>query len=239
MEDLITIADEQRIKRLERRLHFFEGGFAVALALLLVVALAGMRSNNQQRVDVLRVRGLIVEDAQGKARILLGAPVPKVADRKRQDDATGMIVLSETGADRVSVGAPTPAPQVAGRGVLKRIAESSGISIHDLEGNERGGFGYLDNGRVVLGMDYPTHEAVALFVMPDGHAGMIVNGQEGQAQRAGLIVNNNTGEVVFKLSDAKSQDRAVLSVRGDSAARLMITDPATKQKWDALEKLHR
>jgi hypothetical protein len=241
MEGTITTGNEQRIDRLERRVRLFERGFSIALAVLLVAVLAGMR-NSQQRRDVLRVRGLIVEDAQGKARILLGAPVPKVADRKRQDDATGMIVLGDTGSDRVTIGAPTPSPQIAGS-VRKRNAESAGIIINDLEGNERGGFGYLDNGVLGLGLDYPLgkSEAVVLFVLPSGSAGMVLNGQQRQpglnAQRAGLVVDNNTGSVELKLTDSNRASRAVLSVKGDSAARLMLLDPATKQQWDVLEKL--
>jgi hypothetical protein len=228
-----------RIQHLERRLHFFEGGFSLALVCLLAVTFLGMRARTEQRADIMRVRGLIVEDAQGRARILLGAPVPQLPDRKRQDAASGMIVLGENGADRVSVGAPTPSPQIQGK-VAKRIADGAGMQIHDQEGNERGGFSFLDNGRVVLGLDYPTREAVSMFVMPEGYAGLIISGQEGRSwERAGLVVNNTTNSVVLKLADGNNEERAMLMVRGDSAARLLMLDPATKQQWDVLEKLKR
>jgi hypothetical protein len=235
--------DEVRFGRLHRQLRFCQCGLGLTLGLIGVMALTAMRNSTAQAgmpPDVLRVRGLIIEDAQGRARILLGAPIPKTRDRKRQDDATGMIVLGENGADRVSVGAPTPDPQVTGRGVLKRIAKGAGMQIHDLDGNERGGFTYMDNGRISIGMDYPAREAVSLFLMPEGLAGLLIAGQEGRTwERAGLILNNKTGSVVLKLSDTNSQERAMLSVRGDSAARFLVLDPATKQQRDVLEKLRR
>lgn len=63
---------------------------------------------------VLRIRGLVIEDASGHDRILIGAPVPGVNGRKRQDDTVGVIVLGENGNDRVVLGAPLPAPHIGG-----------------------------------------------------------------------------------------------------------------------------
>src|SRR5439155_3003982 len=106
-----------RLARLERRLRFFEiAVLLLSLGLTLVIWMH-LRSPSARADDsskILRVRGLIVEDGHGRARILLGAPVPRVKDRKRTDDAAGLIVLGETGAERVAVGYPTPAPQIGG-----------------------------------------------------------------------------------------------------------------------------
>src|SRR5262245_23536477 len=151
-----------RLDHLERRLRRTRA----ALGGLLVLALgagAARQAGEAKAAQVLRVRGLVVEDAQGRPRLLLGAPVPKVDARRRKDDMTGMRLLAEDGADRVAIGAPTPAPQIGGK-VGERIADATGIEVMDLQGNERGGFGFLDDGRVVLGLDYPGREAVSLFV---------------------------------------------------------------------------
>lgn len=89
---------EERVDYLERRLHLFRLAGAVGLLCLLVAVCGALRvrpANADDSGQVLHVRGLIVEDAQGRPRILLGAPVPKVAGRKRQDDGIGMIILSE------------------------------------------------------------------------------------------------------------------------------------------------
>jgi hypothetical protein len=66
---------------------------------------------HSDRFNLVRVRGLVVEDAAGRERILIGAPVPAVKGRKRRDDSVGFIVLGENGADRVTLTAPMPEPQ--------------------------------------------------------------------------------------------------------------------------------
>ena len=51
--------------------------------------------------EILRVRGLVIEDAEGRPRALLGAPFPRVLGRKRQDEGSNALVfLNEEGSDR-------------------------------------------------------------------------------------------------------------------------------------------
>lgn len=78
----------------------------MALVVLVVtISMAVGTGRGQPRSsEVLRVRGLIIEDRDGRERILLGAPVPKVTGRKRADDVTGLVVLGDNGADRVQIG---------------------------------------------------------------------------------------------------------------------------------------
>ena len=225
------------VRRLERRLRVLEAGLSVAVALLLIIGLGAMRGHNQQRAGVMRVRGLIVEDAQGRPRILLGAPISNVG-RKRQDEAIGMLLLGENGADHVTIGAPAPPPQIQGR-VGRRDAKIAGMIIHDLEGNERGGFGYLDNDRVVLGLDYGgrTREAVVLHVLENGTAGISLTPRAGHSgPRGTFIIDNNTGTIRLRLSDTANAERAVISLRGDSTPRFEVKDPATKQVLDLIPK---
>lgn len=137
------------------RVFRFAGVLGLAVFLFAgYLALRARPANADGSGQVLRVRGLIIEDAQGRPRILLGAPAPKVTGRKRKDEVTGIILLGENGADRVTIGAPTTAPQGGGK-VHERISPGAGIVVDDLEGNERGGIGGLDNGRGSACLDYP------------------------------------------------------------------------------------
>jgi len=157
---------EQRIEKLERRSRRFMG-----LSLLLGIALAtlllsGFTVGPKANDGVMRVKGLIVEDAQGRARVLLGAPFPEDKARKRTDvRSTAMVFLDEHGHDRLTVGESLPAQQ-GGQvpTVDHRLAPSVGVFIHDLEGNERGGLSFLSNGRASLSLDYPGRDAIGLMV---------------------------------------------------------------------------
>ena len=149
--------------------------------------------------DVLRVRGLIIEDETGRERILIGAPVPEAANRVRTDDTrvreiwgprfpdeymgwyqnynhetNGMLILSEDGFDRLVVGDPTPDPNIG-----RRIAPSTGMVINDAEGFERMGYGFkpLDDGthRVSMGLDTDrAEEGLVLILDDDGLIGVSV-----------------------------------------------------------------
>lgn len=221
---------------LERRLRRTRAALA-ALGVLAIGAAWQAGAAESKTGQVLRVRGLVVEDASGRPRILLGAPVPEMKERRRKDDMTGLLLLGEDGADRVALGAPTPSPQSDGK-VGERIAEAAGLQIMDHQGNERGGFGYLDNGRVVLGLDYPGREAVALFVMPEGYAGILVSSDnDGGHERGGIVVDNKKGSAVIKLADPKSRERAMLLVEGEADAKLMLYDAKDGSYADALERL--
>ena len=143
----------------------------------MTVALAMLFVRSGTATDgVLRVRGLVIEDAAGRERILIGAPIPEAANRVRTDEArvreiwgprfpdeeqymgyyqdydhstNGLVILSEDGFDRLVLGDPVSDPNIG-----RRIGPSTGLVINDAEGFERSGYGLLDvNGlyRVVLG----------------------------------------------------------------------------------------
>lgn len=226
---------DDRLRRLERRMRLFEITaliLTLGLTLSIGVGLRPLPAHAEDSSKILRVRGLIVEDESGRARILIGAPVPKVKDRKRTDDAVGLIVLGENGADRVAVGYPIPAPQIEGH-VEQRITPASGIEIDDLNGNERGGFGFLDNDRVVLGLDYPGREAVTLAVVPEwGFAGLTVNAPQGSpSDRAELAVFKD-GTSLLKLVDISGTERAMVLVQDESPAKLLGITPKDKSTVD-------
>jgi len=233
---------EERVDYLERRLHLFRLLGAVGSICFLFAVCSELRLRPARADDsgqVLRVRGLIVEDAEGKPRILLGAPVPKVAGRKRQDDNTGIILMGENGADRIAIGVPTPPPQMGGR-VAHRISPGAGLVLDDPNGNERGGIAVLDNGRGVVCLDYPEpieREAVCLGVIPDqGTTGLIIDAESGsESDRATMAVLKD-GTSLIKLADTNGVERTMLSVHGDNPAQFLVLDPKTKSKVDILSK---
>ena len=159
--------------------------------------------SNQPAVqqDVLRVKGIVIEDEQGRERILMGAPIPFAQNRVRTDTArardswgfihedymefyksydhhtNGILILDENGYDRLAMGDPTPDPNIG-----KRIGPSTGFVINDKEGFERSGYGLLTvNGidRVNLGLDTNSGtEGLVLSVEDNGTHGLIMKGPE-------------------------------------------------------------
>jgi len=120
--------------------------FAVAVGLLL-----NFKVEAQSGDRILRVRGIVVEDAAGRERILIGAPIPAAQNRVRTDlarvrsewagrypnadryinyykdyqhGANGILILDEKGFDRIALGDPAPDPNIG-----KRIAPDTGIVI--------------------------------------------------------------------------------------------------------------
>lgn len=157
---------------------------------------------------ILRVRGIIIEDAAGHERILIGAPIPAAQNRVRTDEArvrevwakrlipgnpdrymnfyktykhdtNGILILDEQGFDRLALGDQTPDPNIG-----KRNAPSTGMVINDEQGFERAGFGLHNvNGqhRVVLGMDSNEgREALSLAVRDEGGIGITINDRQQQ-----------------------------------------------------------
>jgi hypothetical protein len=158
---------EERLLKLERknrqltRLCF--GLFFVSMILSAGLSFAVPTVGN---LGVLHVRGLIVDDAQGRARIVMGAPFPDVPNRIRHDaGSVAMLFLDEQGHDRLTVG-QSFTPQMNGKVPTNfhRIGESVGVIIHNTEGDERGGMSWLSNGRGAISFDYPDRDAIGMYV---------------------------------------------------------------------------
>src|ERR1041385_352363 len=90
----------ERLTRLERRTVRSQA-LRLIVAVLALAACAGLRAGGSAAPAVPRVKLLIVEDAQGRPRVVLGAPLNKVPGRRRTDDAFGLLLLGENGADRI------------------------------------------------------------------------------------------------------------------------------------------
>jgi hypothetical protein len=173
--------------------------------MVLIIAFVILSFTSQQRFDVIRAKGIIIEDSAGKDRILIGAPIPGSAHRVRTDTArakkfwsrpykneqefmnayktyyhgvNGMIVMNENGFDRVILGDKLPDPNTG-----KKIFESAGFLVNDREGWEKAGGGVNTTkdgqSRAVFGLDDPDGEAVHLAALEDGTKALIIAGQKG------------------------------------------------------------
>ena len=212
---------DRRVARLQR--------LVLGLVILVVLAAAWMvrigHSETALAADrVLRVRGLVVEDQSGRARILLGAPTPDVPERLRKDATTALVVLNETGTDRLILGYG-PNPMVNGK-VYKRESNGVGMLIHDAQGTERAGFGVADIGKVTMSLDRPTGDAVAMVVDDrSGFAGLVVaypNPIGSFTQAAGLYTVGK--EVALRLDDRNEMPRFQLQLKENAATELSAMD---------------
>ncbi|QIG54077.1 hypothetical protein G6N82_07840 [Altererythrobacter sp. BO-6] len=203
----MTAAETKKLQASVRNLKLA----VIALACMLTVLLAGGFAAPQD--DVIRTKGIVIEDSEGRARILIGAPAPTVAERLRTDparhkdafawlypdgdvtpasrlnnDTFGILILDEKGHDRVALGAPVPDP-LNGR----RIGPAYGLSVHDDDGIERAGFGQIKDkakglDRVAIGLDGWDGEGVIILVDADGTAGLVANdNKQGKRMFTGVI----------------------------------------------------
>ena len=93
-----------RIDRLERSLKVL-GGMTVALALIAISALGWPSAAAQaQEPAVLRARGLVIVDAQGRDRVVIGAPVPNPREGMRSSPSIGMVINDPAGYERFGLG---------------------------------------------------------------------------------------------------------------------------------------
>ncbi|MYG19561.1 MAG: hypothetical protein F4208_08355 [Gemmatimonadales bacterium] len=70
-------------ERLTRSIRWLQGYAALMTVALVVLFVRGGAATD----DVIRAQGLIIEDAAGRERILIGAPIPEASDRVRTDEA--------------------------------------------------------------------------------------------------------------------------------------------------------
>lgn len=152
-----------QLERKSRRLTFLcIGLFVVSMALSGAIAFAGPGRQS----GIVHVRGLVVEDAQGRARIVMGAPFPDVPHRIRHDaGSVALLFLDEQGHDRLTVGQSFP-PQIQGKvpANFHRIGDSVGLFIHNTAGDERGGISWLSDGRGAISFGYPDRDAIGMYV---------------------------------------------------------------------------
>lgn len=176
------------------------------LLLIMIVALY-VAYKQTQTFGIIRAKGLVIEDASGRDRILIGAPVPFSKSRVRTDTALvrkywagklipehpsvymgyykdyyhatdGMVIMNEYGFDRVLLG-----DKLADANTGKRMFEAAGIAWNDRYGFELGGAGVntTEDGKArgVIGLDNANGEALHLVTLEDGTKALVIKSEKG------------------------------------------------------------
>lgn len=195
---------EKRLVRLETKHRQWKRN-TLFFAFLGLITIASLSFRSGNRFELIRTKGIIVEDAQGRDRILIGSPIPQSKDRLRTDttrvrkewakqmenpeeymrwyndyshSANGIVILNEEGFDRVQLG-----DHLSDANTGKRQFQVAGIVWNDSRGWEKGGAGVntLDDGRsrAVMGLDDSNGEAIHLVSLEDGTKGLVVGDSRG------------------------------------------------------------
>jgi len=178
--------------------------------------------------DVLRVHGIIIEDQAGRARILLGSPLPEVKGRLRRDSTyDAMVFLDEHGHDRITLGEILPA-QIMGAipSTGHRISQGYGFMVNDTLGNERGGFSFLDVGRATLALDRPNGDAWAALVDDQsGFAGAVslYDKQVGDGA-TGILAGTQGKRAFIDIKGLDDKPRGEFSVEANQNASFQLYD---------------
>jgi hypothetical protein len=162
----------RRIERAERRVRLLS-------AAAVVLATAFLAAAVQPPAEVLRARGIVLVDAAGRERIVLGAPLAEVSGDARLAAASGIVVLDSAGRPMVALGIDNPLIGTEGK-TAERVGRSAGLTFYDLRtGQERGGMGTLEDGRANVCLDYASalKEAACMTVAGgDQYAAVLLNG---------------------------------------------------------------
>jgi hypothetical protein len=194
-----------QLRSLEKRYTRLTWGVYALSVFVVIITIAYFTKSS---TPIIRAKGIVIEDAQGKDRILIGAPIPASTHRVRTDttlvrkhwasrfgdeandymawykDYThttdGMVIMNEDGFDRVVIGDKVTDPNIG-----KRMFEMAGVVWNNREGWELGGAGVNTSrdgkiARSIIGLDNEEGEAVHLVALEDGTKGMIIGGVNGR-----------------------------------------------------------
>lgn len=221
----------ERLERLEQFVRNIKLFLLVSFVAVVCVIVFGKYTFASASDDkILRVRGIVIEDATGHPRVLLGAPISNQG-RKRQDELTGFVLLGDDGADRLTIGT---ADYDQKNGTLQhRVANGVGVLLNDAHGNERGGFGILDNGRVTLGLDRANGEEGAFLTVEDedDFAGLLI--KNAHTCNVASFGNSKDAETRLLLRDRACNDRVSLGIKDSAAPKLEVRDRQEKVIFDA------
>lgn len=237
--------------RLQRQVsHLRVGLIIVALLFVALAACAWIAWSSTMRAHhatgteaaaVMRTHGIVVVDAQGHDRILIGAPVPASKDRTREDDASdGIVFLGKTGDDRLAVG-QLPALRIGGKTYKRRgDGDNYGMTLYDPKGSERGGLASMGEGRVGLALDRatPPYEGIGLMIDDaDNFAGMYINYGDPKARDSAIELGTDADNVSIALKDKDGHPRAKLSLDGANKPAWRFDDAESAAKA-AQEQTH-
>ena len=154
MEDDPARSLREEMIRLRKQIRLLQFG-AVAAAAYAAIAAASPAA------QVLKARGLVIEDQAGRERIVLGDAAPRGSPASGPTSGT-LVFKGEGGQNRVLLG-QEPGPRIRGED-YRRVAPGWGLLIYAPDGNERGGIGYLDGRGASVSIDRPTGDALGMLV---------------------------------------------------------------------------
>ena len=194
----------ERIEQVEKKYKKLKIKF-IAFSIICFVSFFGFAFTQIDKFDIIRVKGIIIEDESGRERILIGSPIPYSKDRVRTDTALvrkywaskfknpnqymewyskykntadGIVFMNEKGFDVVQVG-----DNLSDANVGKRLFKASGITWNSQTGWERGGAGVNTTedwkSRPTIGLDDDSGEALHMICLEDGSKGIIIGGENG------------------------------------------------------------
>lgn len=222
----------RRLARTERRVRVL----TLVAVMLGATTLAAARSGSP---DVLRARGLVITDAAGRERIVLGAPMEQASETPTLRGATGIAVLDTARRMLVALGIDNPVVLDSGR-IAKRIASAAGLTIYDpRNGKERGGMAAFVDGRANVCLDYGTgvKEAACMSVAPDDdYAAVILNGLPGEPQfdRVTMFVGKD-GSGSIKAFGGGANNGGVMIRAGRGPAQVQVWDSSGRMVNDLLK----
>lgn len=219
------------LRRMQRQITWSWSVAILALLGVIGIGVSWFASTHATRGNILRTHGIIITDAQGHDRILIGAPALASTTATEKYGRTNSIVfLNRTGGYHLALG-QTPAPVANGKAVGERIGngDNYGITLYDTHGNERGGIGFIGGAnRAVIALDraWPSQDAIGLMVDDkSGFAGMGINYAKGQDFGFEIGTQGNAVSMVFK--DPQGHERASLQVAGSAAPAWQFSGAAT------------
>nr|WP_315176559.1 hypothetical protein [uncultured Flavobacterium sp.] len=219
----------KQLQNIEKRYRRMKQCFICLVSLLLIgVFCLGFTQN--ESFTIIRAKGIIIEDENGKDRILIGAPIPNSKNRVRTDtslvkkyfaseiypkdpskymewyknyrhSAFGMVIMNEKGIDVMQLGDQLSDPNVG-----RRIFLPTAILLNNQKGLEVAGFGThtFEDGRsgVALGLDDPAsgREAFHALVLSDGTRALILQDAKGKL----VLGFGKSSNDIFQIKDSLS-----------------------------------
>lgn len=117
-----------------------------------------------------------------------------------------------------------------------RIGSAYGLTIFDLEGNERGGMGFLSNGRAAVVLDRPNGDAVGAMVDDkSGFAGMGVSYSPEVAQGStGILFGTQDKKTFLTFKGIDDMPRASFALGPEGTPSFQLFDKAGNAGPDLL-----
>jgi hypothetical protein len=194
------------IIQLKKQLQWMRWYILISSTVILLCIFSSF-NGSEQKFDIIRAKGIVIEDSMGRDRILIGSPVPFSKSRVRTDTqmvrkywasqfedqanqymewykdyyhgAEGMVIMNEKGFDRVLLGDKLADPNTG-----RRMFEPAGIVWNNKDGWELGGAGVNTTkdgkARSVMGVDDQDGEAVHIIALEDGTKGIVIGGENGR-----------------------------------------------------------